>query len=334
MKTNAVSLSLGIPVYNQAGTIEQTIASVLAQTAPFDEVVVVDNHSTDGTSERLAAFSDRVRVIRPPQHLSMSENWNFCVGAMGSDWFSLLSGDDLLKPGFAERVRQAIAAHRDAVLVRTDWDVIDGEGKIKIVHHQLSVSRITKPPKTWQEQLYGPKVSFAAFACRKDAWKKVGGFPDDFHLIQDWIFWLKVGLHGDFIKIPESLSQYRVVARPELQSKRAPLFLMDYCRYFLDTIPSFPCQPRLEERTIKSVRRSGLNYLLNYLCDYPFVIDDPECRNRLRELAAASSMTATYERWLQMPAPPPPPIRQMVRTRVASLIRRVLSLRYNFREER
>ena len=45
-------LALGIPVYNQVATIAQTVAAALAQTEHFDEIIVVENHSTDGTAER------------------------------------------------------------------------------------------------------------------------------------------------------------------------------------------------------------------------------------------------------------------------------------------
>ncbi len=78
-------LPLGIPVYNQAATIEQTVASALVWTMPFDEVVVVASYSTDGTSERLQRYANNVRIIRPPQHLDMVENWNYCVGQMDAD---------------------------------------------------------------------------------------------------------------------------------------------------------------------------------------------------------------------------------------------------------
>lgn len=300
--TNAVSLSLGIPVYNQAATIEQTVASALSQTEPFDEIVVVDNHSTDGTAERLASFSGRIRIIQPPQHLSMCDNWNFCVGAMDSDWFSLLSGDDLLKPDFAKHVRQAATAHPDAVLIRTDWDVIDGEGKITAVHHQLSVSRITKPPKTWQEQLYGPKVSFAAFACRKDAWKKVGGFRRDFDLFHDWMLWLEVAPLGPFIRIPESLAQYRVMERPVIDRQRLIPTLADEHRYLLQVLPALP----LPQRTILRVRRRRLKALLSFMSRYLAELESGNVQQQLRDLAVGAGMTETVDAWLRHPRALPP----------------------------
>lgn len=320
MTMNDVKLCCGIPVYNQAATIEQTLASVLAQTEPFDEIVVVDNHSTDGTAERLASFSGRVRIIQPPQHLSMCDNWNFCVGAMDSGWFSLLSGDDLLKPDFAKRVRQAATAHRNAILIRTDWDVIDGDGKITAVHHQLSVSRITSPPKTWQEQLYGPKVSFAAFACRKDAWDKVGGFPAGFHLFQDWMFWLKVGRHGDFVRIPESLAQYRSTERPVLERKRAAQRVADEHLYLLQVLPALP----LPQRAILKVRRQKLKALLSFISSYTAELESDDVKRQLRELAVAADVAETTEAWLRNPCDLPPSPRERLISAAKKGARRLL----------
>ena len=296
---NRVRLSLGIPVYNQATTIAQTVTSALAQNMPFDEIIVVDNHSTDGTAECLQAFAGKIRIISPPSHLGMVDNWNYCIGQMNTAWFSLLSGDDLLKPAFASAVRKAIADHSSAALIRTDWDVIDGNGAVCSVHRQLSVSRITAPPKTWQEQLQGPKVSFTAFAARRDLWQAVGGFPADFHLFQDWMFWLKLAPFGSFVRVPISLAQYRNHERPELERNRARLRLLDECHYLMNVLPGLPWKGSSRDRKITAVRQRRLTDLLNYLTQYHTVVADEVCHTKLSALAAASAMANIYQEWLE-----------------------------------
>jgi glycosyltransferase involved in cell wall biosynthesis len=315
-------LALGIPVYNQEATIAQTLASALAQTEPFDEIVVVENHSTDGTAERLQAFAGKIRIISPPSHLGVADNWNYCVGQMNADWFSLLSGDDLLKPDFSSGIRKAISDNSSAVLIRTDWDVIDGDGAVLSVHRQLSVSRITSPPKTWQEQLQGPKVSFAAFAARRDLWQSVGGFPADFHLLLDWMFWLKLAPFGSFVRVPTSLAQYRIQDRPEIDRKRVRLRLLDEYHYLMDILPSLPWRGASGDRKIIAVRQRRLTDLLNYLALYPTEINTDECLSRLEALAKASRMTKIYEAWLVNHEPIVPPLSERLLLRLKSLIRR------------
>jgi hypothetical protein len=318
-------LSLGIPVYNQAATIAETVASALAQTEPFDEIVVVDNHSTDGTTDRLQAYAGKIRIISPPHHLGMVDNWNYCVGQMNAGWFSLLSGDDLLKPDFASAVRKAIAEHPSAAMIRTDWDVIDGDGAVRKIHRQLSVSRVTAPPKTWQEQLQGPKVSFAAFAARRDLWQAVGGFPADFHLFQDWMFWLRLAPFGSFVRVPISLAQYRSHDRPDLERKRARLRLLDECHYLMEVLPALPWQGLSRGRKIQAVRRRRLTDLLNYIAQHPTVMDDEECRGRLEALVASAAMAKRYEAWLVDHQPIAPPLDQRLISGLKSIIRRAVS---------
>ena len=320
-----IRLSLGIPVYNQATTITQTVKSALAQTEPFDEIVVVDNHSTDGTAERLHEFSGKIRVIRPPSHLAMVDNWNYCISQMNAEWFSLLSGDDLLKPGFALAVKKAITDHTGAALVRTDWDVINGDGIVCSVHQQLSVSRITAPPKTWQEQLQGPKVSFAAFATRRDLWQTVGGFPVDFHLFQDWMFWLKIAPFGPFVRVPASLAQYRIHQRPELDRKRARLRLLDEYLYLMDVLPALPWQSKSGDKKIMAIRQRRLTDLFNYLTQYRTEVDDVDCLGRLETIAASSAMGNIYNAWLIDQRPIDPPLGQRLISGLKTFVRRAVT---------
>lgn len=321
---NPITISLGIPVYNQAATITETVASALAQTEPFDEIVVVDNHSTDGTAERLQAYAGKIRIISPPNHLGMADNWNYCVGQMNAEWFSLLSGDDLLKPEFAVAVRKAIADHSSAALIRTDWDVIDGDGAVRKIHRQLSVSRVTAPPKTWQEQLHGPKVSFAAFAARHDLWRSVGGFRADFHLFQDWMFWLDLAPFGPFIRVPASLAQYRSHERPELEQKRARLRLLDECQYLMDVMPALPWEGLSRNRKILAVRQKRLRDLLNYLIAYRSVMDDDDYRKRLEALVAVSAMANHYQAWRANHKPIAPPLGERLISELKSMVRRAV----------
>ena len=322
---NYKRLSLGIPVYNQSSTITETIKSALSQTVPFDEIIVVDNHSTDGTTEQLKVFQDQIRVVSPHRHLGMVANWNYCINQMDAEWFSLLSGDDLLKPGFAMAIKQAIADHPTAALVRTDWDVIDGDGVVRSVHQQMSVSRTTAPPKTWQEQLNGPKVSFAAFAARRDLWQHVGGFPDSFHLFQDWMFWLKLAPLGEFVRVPASLAQYRSHPRPELERKRARLRLMDEYRYTTEMLPALPWQGAGKGSKIKTLRQRRLTDLLNYLVHYQAEIQDKESQEMLKTMAEVSGMAHIYNAWCINHQPIAAPWGQRLVSGLKTMVRRSVS---------
>ena len=230
-------LSIGIPTYNQATFLEETILSLLNQKVPPFEIVVSNNHSIDGTESILKQFNEEVRIIYPPVHLGMMAHWNFVVSNLRSEWFSLLSSDDVALPNYVEGLCRGISRSENAVLVRSGYETINETGSIIERRYILSARRITKPPRTLLEQLEGPKINFAAFAARKDAWKKVGGFPEECALIGDWGFWIKISSLGNFVYERDIISRYRTAYRAGLEKARFLEELEDEVILHLKIIP-------------------------------------------------------------------------------------------------
>ena len=102
------TLSLVIPAYNRGALIDETLASALAQQAPFAEIVVVDNGSTDDTPARLAAYGERITVITVP-NVGVQKARNIGVAACSSSHVALCDSDDLLAPGFVETMLRLVA---------------------------------------------------------------------------------------------------------------------------------------------------------------------------------------------------------------------------------
>lgn len=236
MRANA-KLSIGIPTYNQGEYLKDTIRSLLNQTVRPFEIIVSNNFSCDNTFEVLKQFEGAVTIISPPSHLGMMEHWNFLVSKMKGEWFSLLSSDDVAKPNFVATLQRGIQRESNAVLIRSGWETIGADGKVKEKKYLLSVRNITSPPLTLYEQLLGPKLNFAAFAARKDAWVRVGGFPEECALNGDWGFWLKLSPFGDFVYEHEIISQYRVDYRPGLENIRLLRELRDELIIYTKIIP-------------------------------------------------------------------------------------------------
>ena len=67
-----MNISVIIPTYNRAHTLEQAIQSVLDQTYPAQEIIVVDDASIDATPEILEKYSSRVKIIRNERNSGVS----------------------------------------------------------------------------------------------------------------------------------------------------------------------------------------------------------------------------------------------------------------------
>src|SRR5262245_46865272 len=104
------SVSVIIPTYNRAAFIATAVESALKQTRPPDEILVVDDGSTDGTDSVLSEFRPPVRVIRQPNR-GRSAARNTGLRAATGDAVIFLDSDDVLMPGCLESCVAALEAH-------------------------------------------------------------------------------------------------------------------------------------------------------------------------------------------------------------------------------
>jgi len=123
------TVSVVVPVHNGMPHLPETLASVFAQTRTPDEIVVVENGSTDGTAEWLAAHAPTVvRVIIQPALVSAAENWTSSVQSATGELVKLLCADDVLEPTAIEAQSAALERHPAAVLAASQRTVVDNWG--------------------------------------------------------------------------------------------------------------------------------------------------------------------------------------------------------------
>jgi GT2 family glycosyltransferase len=93
-------VSITIVTYNSGRFIKRCLDSVLDQTYPFKEIIVIDNCSTDGTTDILEPFEDRCRIIYNEDNIGFAAAQNQAIGMSDSDWVLTLNPDVLLLPDF------------------------------------------------------------------------------------------------------------------------------------------------------------------------------------------------------------------------------------------
>jgi len=121
------SIAAVIPAYNVAGYVGRAIESVLAQTRPVDEIIVVDDGSTDNTAEVVKSFGDKVVFIQQPNG-GASVARNTAIEAAGGEWIAFLDADDEWLP---QKLAEQVALHAenpDLAWSATNYEIrpIDG----------------------------------------------------------------------------------------------------------------------------------------------------------------------------------------------------------------
>ncbi len=108
-----------MPAYNAVGLLERAVRSVMAQTEPDFELVVVDDHSTDGTlalARSLEKEFDNLTVIALPANSGVSAARNAGLDAARGSWISFIDSDDQYLPAFLETLHAATGPDVDMVV--------------------------------------------------------------------------------------------------------------------------------------------------------------------------------------------------------------------------
>ncbi len=103
-------ISLLVPCYNEERSIRTSVLSWLSQSRPLDEIIVVDDASTDGTPEILKEFAGRITVVRAQKNLgNKSFAQEFGLQFVNGDIFIVTDADTILREDFVERIEKDFA---------------------------------------------------------------------------------------------------------------------------------------------------------------------------------------------------------------------------------
>jgi Glycosyltransferases involved in cell wall biogenesis len=125
-------IAIVIPVHNGEPFLEAALSSVLSQSLPAEEILVVDDASTDRSAEicRSSRWEGRIRYEFNAHSTGFADAWNRTVSLAICGYVSILHQDDLLQPDFLKTMKGMIAAHPDAGHFFSACQYIDAEGAI------------------------------------------------------------------------------------------------------------------------------------------------------------------------------------------------------------
>ena len=151
-----LAVSVVIPTYNRARLVVRAVASALAAVAKGDEVIVVDDGSTDGTEAALAPYRDRIHYLRTANQGAGTAR-NRGVREAHHPLIAFLDSDDEWMPDKLELQRTLMARRPDVLFSFSDFAVredVDGS------EHRFYLSRWHKDARSWGEIL-GPGTPFS-----------------------------------------------------------------------------------------------------------------------------------------------------------------------------
>jgi GT2 family glycosyltransferase len=203
------SVSVIIAAYNGAAIIEETLASLQAQTFTDFEVIVVDDGSTDATREVVTAWPDpRVRLIAMERNGGPVIARNRGVAAARGRYIAALDQDDLCRPERFARQVAYLDAHPGTVLLGTAAELLF-EGTIR----PSTYSPVTSPAlTTWLTCIENPLV-WSSVMLRTDVARRLDPFTrPELLYAEDFDLYQRMQAHGAIARLDEPLMLYRVHA--------------------------------------------------------------------------------------------------------------------------
>ena len=202
MNDNLPLVSIVIPTYNHAAYLAEAVQSVLAQGYPNTELIVLDDGSTDDTRAVLERYGNRFyweTQENMGQAETLNKGWRMSKGGI----LAYLSPDDILAPNAVSTSVKHLLKDPNVVMTYCDYDLIDADS--------VFVRRVRAPDFNYRDVVVrfvcppGPGAFFL-----RSAFEAAGPWDGALRQIPDYEFWLRLGLQGRALKIPEVLASFRV----------------------------------------------------------------------------------------------------------------------------
>jgi GT2 family glycosyltransferase len=201
------TLSVLIVAWNSRKELARTLPAVLAELGEGDELIVVDNDSSDGTADAAAAQAPAARIVRTGENLGFAAGCNEGARHATGDLLVVLNPDAAPRPGFGESIRrpwleqrgwaawQALVADGDGTTINSAGNPVHFTGIVWAGGHGRPLGEA--PPAGEVTALSG-----ACLAIPRRTWERVGGFPEGFFLYhEDVDLSLRLRLEGGALGI-------------------------------------------------------------------------------------------------------------------------------------
>lgn len=186
-------------VYNGEKTIEQTIMSVLNQSYPNIEYIIIDGKSNDGTMHIISKYKDKIAYVISEKDNGIYDAMNKGIALASGKVIGLLNADDHYE---LDTIENIIKYYKPGL--------VNYYGALRNIDENNNVF-INEATNKLSKLKRGMVVNHPTLFVNSDVYKKLGNFDTDFKIAADWDFTLRCYLHGvQFIKISKVLTNFRI----------------------------------------------------------------------------------------------------------------------------
>ncbi|MEO1060713.1 MAG: glycosyltransferase family 2 protein [Actinomycetota bacterium] len=202
------TVTIAIPTYNRARFLGEALDCALAQTRPADEILVIDDGSTDGTAALLEPYrAAGVRVLTQSNQ-GAPRTRNRCIIEAEGDFLLWLDSDDVIAADTIERHLGRLATAPDADVVYADLDVVDEH--LRVTRHQGYQDWYGNRDGLVAAMFCGNCVPNGSSMLRRSVLIEAGGYDPSFVRAHDYELYSRLAGTADFAHHPSTVLKYRM----------------------------------------------------------------------------------------------------------------------------
>ena len=208
------TVSVWIPSHEHAPYLGAAIESVLAQTLPDVELIIVEDGSRDGSLEiatrYAASHPDQITVLTHPDHANrgVEESARLAVSHARSRFLLGLASDDMLYPEALECAAGVLASNDSLGFVYGHAHLVDADGR-RLPGRRLFGIDLTEGERTLERLLQGNTIPSMTTMLRRECFEQTGGH-DRSVIYSDWELFARAAAHWDVGFIARPLAMHRV----------------------------------------------------------------------------------------------------------------------------
>lgn len=199
-------VSVVMSVYNQAEFLSQALNSILAQSLPQFEVIIIDDDSNQATQNLLRGFSDnRIKLIRHPHRLGLAKSLNTGIKLARGQFVARMDADDIALPHRFKTQFNYLKEHPNIAGCGSAVELINTQGKT-IGHKRFPASYSALKKVILR---YNPFIH-SSMMIRKKILDELGNYDTSLNGAEDYDLWLRLISQYPLVNLNHILLKYRI----------------------------------------------------------------------------------------------------------------------------
>lgn len=253
-----IRFSVFLPVRNGMPYIKECVESILNQSYPHFELIILDNASTDNTVEWVTSLDDsRIRLVKSERSLSIQESWGRIKHEPKQEFMTMIGHDDIFDVCFLEIINELILKYPDASLYQTGSRLINSQGKVirscQSVPDSETAAQYLRARFSFERDVFG-----TGYVMRSSDYDHLGGIYDFEKLFfADDALWLSLTMKS--WKAADQREAFSVRVHPKSESASLPsawLSILLGLNHFIGFLNEFIKEDKASERVYNELASS------------------------------------------------------------------------------